>query len=237
MQFIDICSRITHSLLPQDCLLCGNHCGRETVCLGCRHDLPYHASASCPVCAMPSPQAEICGACLKRPPHFDATLPVFEYAFPVDALMQSLKYGGRLIVADLAGEFLAQRVANRLPPDLLIAMPMHHQRLKERGFNQAAEIARTVSRKTGIFLAQDLVVRIKATEPQAGLPLAKRKRNMRNVFACTRNLSGKRVAIVDDVMTSGASLDELAKTLKKSGATWVECWIVARTLRNSATRA
>ena len=84
---------------------------------------------------MPSPHAEICGACIKRSPHFDATLPVFAYAFPVDALLQALKYGGRLIVADLVGQLLARRVAGRTHPDLLIPMPMHPQRLKERGFN------------------------------------------------------------------------------------------------------
>lgn len=150
-------------------------------------------------------------------------------------MMQALKYGGRLNIAELAGEFLTRRVEDRTRPDLLIPMPMHPQRLNERGFNQAAEIARVVSRKTGTPLAQDTVTRIRETEPQASLPLAKRRHNMRNAFSCTRDLSGKRIAMVDDVMTSGSSLEELAKTLKKAGAAEVECWIVARTLRDGAT--
>lgn len=185
---------------------------------------------------MPSPHVEICGACLKQPPRFDATVSCFAYAFPVDAMMQALKYGGRLSIANMSGEFLAARVAGRPLPDLLIPMPMHPHRLKERGFNQAAEIARTVSRITGVPLATEAVIRTRETKPQASLPLANRKRNMRNAFACTQDFSGKRVVILDDVMTSGTSLDELAGTLKKVGAVEVECWTVARTLLNNVAR-
>ena len=173
----------------------------------------------------------MCGACIKQPPRFDATLAAFTYAFPIDALLRTLKYQGQLAIAELAGEFLVQSIAGRSFPDLLVPMPLHPQRLKERGFNQATEIARIVSRRTGIPLASDVALRVRATEPQAGLPLAKRSKNMRGAFACRQDLSEKHIALVDDVMTSGASLNELAKTLKTAGAGRVECWVAARTLR------
>lgn len=233
MQFIDTCTNIVQIMLPQNCLLCGNHCGADALCDGCRDDLPYHTAACCPVCAMPSPNAEICGSCTRHPPHFDATTSVFSYAFPIDALLQGLKYGDRLTIAGLAAKFLARHTGENPLPDLLVPMPMHPARLRQRGFNQAAEIARAVARENGVPLTLDAVARIRETEPQASLPLARRKRNMRKAFTCTGNMSGKRVALLDDVMTSGASLDELAKTLKKAGASRVECWVVARTLRGN----
>lgn len=232
MQFIDICTNFVRTLLPQDCLLCGSACGHQQLCEGCRRDLPVFDSPSCPVCAMPSPHAEICGACIKHPPHFDSTLAVFAYAFPIDALLRTLKYQGQLAIAELAGEFLAQRVGGGPPVDLIIPMPLHALRLKQRGFNQATEIARIVSRRNGIPMAADAALRVRATEPQAGLPMAKRSKNIRGAFACTQDMTGKRIALLDDVMTSGASLNELAKALKAAGAIRVECWVAARTLRN-----
>ena len=230
MQLIDSCANIAHLLLPQDCLLCGIRSVRQQPCPDCRQDLPFHHGDACPVCGIPSPQAEICGNCLKHPPHFDATCAAFIYAFPLDALLRALKYQGRLAIAELAGTLLAQRVASRPRPDLVIPMPLHPQRLRERGFNQASEIARVVARRIAVPLAMDAVLRIRATEPQAGLPLERRGKNIRKAFACTQDLTQKRIAIVDDVMTSGASLNELARTLKAAGAAHVECWVTARTL-------
>jgi ComF family protein len=231
MQFIDICTYLVRTLLPQDCLLCGISCGHQQLCQACLLDLPVHDSPSCPVCAMPSPQAEICGACISHPPHFDATLAALIYAFPVDSLLRSLKYQEQLAIAELTGDLLAQCVGGRSSVDLLVPMPLHPQRLRERGFNQAVEIARVVAHRTGIALAADATIRVRATQPQAALPLASRRKNIRGAFACTQDFSGKRVALLDDVMTSGASLNELAGTLKAAGAAHVECWVAARTLR------
>lgn len=150
----------------------------------------------------------------------------------MDALLRALKYHGRLEIADLAGKYLAQRVTGIAAPDLIVPMPLHPHRLQERGFNQAIEISRTVSRLINVPYAPDGAQRIRMTEPQAGLPLDRRAKNMRNAFASATEVTGKRIAIVDDVMTSGASMHELAKTLKAAGAAAVECWVVARTLRN-----
>lgn len=117
--------------------------------------------------------------------------------------------------------------------DLIMPMPMHRDRLKVRGFNQALELARLISKSTNISLDYSSCQRVKFTPPQASLPLKERIKNIRGAFSCQQNLHGKNIAIIDDVMTSGASLNELAKTLKEAGAAHVECWVIARTLAKS----
>lgn len=232
MQFIDICTNFAHILLPQNCILCGSGCGRQQLCTGCRDDLPFHRTPCCPICAQPSPQAEVCGTCLQHAPYFDATFADFSYSFPADALIRALKYQGQLEIAELLATSLSQRISACTKPDLIIPMPLHASRLKERGFNQATEIARRVARLAGIPFDVDAALRVRATEPQAGLPLEKRKKNLHGAFASARLLTGKNIAVIDDVMTTGTSLDELAKTLKAAGAVRVECWVAARTLKN-----
>lgn len=185
---------------------------------------------ACPVCALPTPKGEVCGQCLKHPPAFDATHAVFTYDFPVDALLKALKYRGVLNVTDIVANEIATLMRQHPPPDLLIPIPLHPQRLQERGFNQSVEIARKLAQQNGYPLSLDSVIRTRHGEPQASLPLKDRAKNVKGVFAATQDLSGKSVWIVDDIMTSGASLNELAKTLKKAGATRVECWLAARTL-------
>jgi len=216
-------------MLPQNCLLCDAHAGKELLCAACRNDLPHHNGPSCPVCAHPSPQQAICGACLKNPPAFDATHAAFIYDFPLDALLKHLKYGGNLVLVDFFAQALLEHLSAH-PPDWLIPMPLHPQRLKHRGFNQSLEIARSLSRLSGIPLLAESVSRTRHSEPQAGLPLAKRAANVRGIFAVSGDFKGKSILLVDDIMTSGASLNELAKTLKKAGAIRVECLVAARTL-------
>ncbi len=232
MQFIDICTNFAQTLLPQACILCGASSGNHAACPACIADLPLHQHSACPVCALPTPQAEICGNCLQHPPFFDATISAFDYAFPADTLLRALKYRGHLQIAELVARCLAQKLIARSTPDLIIPMPLHPRRLQERGFNQAVEIARSLARILKTPLATDIALRVRVTSRQAGLPLNKRKRNIRGAFASAQELSGKRIAVVDDVMTSGASLDELAKTLKAAGAASVECWIAARTQKD-----
>jgi ComF family protein len=168
---------------------------------------------------------------LRRTPAFDATVAAFVYAFPVDELIQSLKYRGRLALAEWAAYALsAALTAPTVRPDLLVAMPLSRARQRERGYNQALEIARLVARQTRVPLLPSAVTRIKDAPPQATLPWKQRAKNIRGAFTCAHDLQGKAVAVVDDVMTTGASLDELARTLKRAGAARVENWVVARTL-------
>lgn len=185
---------------------------------------------ACPRCALPAPGGEICGRCLAQPPSFDRTIAVWRYAPYADHLVRALKYRGELALATLFAEALAMRVASLPQVDTIVPMPLHRTRLAERGFNQALEIARPLARRLRIPIAHRLVRRTRVTADQTDLSPAERARNVRGAFGCERDLAGRRIAVVDDVMTTGATLDELAAALKRAGAEWVESWVVARTV-------
>lgn len=223
----------THPLKPR-CLLCADHNGGELgLCDACCKSLPWHTAQQCPQCGLPTQNANIiCGSCLSSAPHFDATQALFSYDFPVDSLLQHYKYRNQLHLSNTFATLLHRQISatNTKKIDLIIPMPMHHARLKERGFNQALELARIVSDKLQLKLDYTACLRNKLTPPQASLPLKQRIKNIHGVFHCIKNLQGLNIAVVDDVMTTGASLNELAKTLKQAGAAHVECWVIARTL-------
>ena len=225
-RLLNCCARVVRAALPQDCLLCGAASDDAPLCEPCQDELPVLPRA-CPVCAMPSSLGEICGTCLRRPPQFDMTVAAWRYAYPVDRLVQALKFHGRLALASFFADMLAPLVQRA---DMVIPMPLHPSRLTERGFNQAAEIARHLAGRLGTVFAFQCASRIRRTLPQADLPLGERSRNVRGAFACAFELTGARVAVVDDVMTTGATLGELAMVLKRAGAVRVENWVVARTL-------
>jgi ComF family protein len=158
----------------------------------------------------------------------------YTYAFPVDVLVQGLKYQGMLAIAPLLGSAIAGSLGER--PDVIIPIPLSDERLRERGFNQGQEIARHVARISGIPLLPQACRRVRNTLPQATLPWKAREKNIRNAFVCDANFSGKHVAVVDDVMTTGATLNELARNLKKAGAARVTGLIAARTLPGTFKR-
>jgi ComF family protein len=226
---------IARLALPQRCELCVARTAGGLVCYACAGSLP-RISAACPVCALPSARSDICGACLAGPPPFAATVAAFAYAFPVSRMLQRIKYDGRLALAEWAGDALAATVCDTLSrrdgclrPDRIVALPLAATRQRERGFNQAREIAVHVGRGTGLPLAA-LLERVIAGPPQTTLPWALRRRNVRGAFAVTADVRGARIALVDDVMTTGATLAEASRTLVAAGAARVECWVVARTL-------
>ena len=229
--FLRIGARIRHVLLAQDCLLCQAASGERVLCEACERELPSTASA-CPRCALPGSSNALCGACIADPPHYDASCAAFIYAYPVDALIQALKYGGRLALAGLFAHKLRERIEGTAGIDLIVPLPLHPARLAERGFNQAAEITKVLSRLSGIAMDARLVRRVRDTAPQTALPWRERAANMRHAFSCEQDLAGLHIAVVDDVMTTGATLDEFARTLKRSGAARVENWVVARTPRD-----
>jgi ComF family protein len=225
------------TLFMEHCLLCAAVAERY-LCLGCRDSLPYLPSQQCLVCALPLPRPGLCGACLADPPAFDQILAAANYAFPLDALIHSLKYQANLALAPMLAELLKARLDLAAPlerPDFIVPMPLHPVRLRERGFNQALEISRCVSKISGIPTLPTVCSRIKDTSSQTGLPWKEREKNIRNAFVCERDVAGKHVAILDDVMTTGATLNELAKILRKCGAARVSGWVVARTLSTGHT--
>ncbi len=170
----------------------------------------------------------MCGACLSQPPRFDTVHAAFAYAWPLAAVIHHYKYDGNLALAQLLARALATQLGARV--DLIIPMPLAPQRLRSRGFNQALEIARVVSRLTGVALAARACRRVRDGTPQAVLPWSERVKNIRGAFVCDADLSGMRVAVIDDVMTTGATLNELARNLRKAGAIEIQGWMVARTL-------
>jgi len=222
------CLKTMRTVLPQTCLLCAAASARALLCPDCYAALPHLPGTRCATCALPLPDGNVCGACLSHPPRYDSTTAVFAYAFPVDALIQRFKYGGNLAIAPLLTRILGDAIAE--PADLIIPMPLSPQRLRERGFNQSLEIARGVGRMTGIPVAADACRKIVETPPQATLPWKERTKNIRGAFVCDADLKGARVAVVDDVMTSGATVNELARNLRRAGAAHISAWVVARTL-------
>jgi ComF family protein len=176
------------------------------------------------------PQAAVCGRCLARPTVVDRVDAALVYTFPVDGLVQALKYRHHLAVAHCLGHLLATAVRDAPRPDLVVAVPLGRQRLAARGFNQSLEIARVAANTLDVPLAAAACRRVRDTAPQAALPFGERAKNIRGAFVCDLDLTGRRVALVDDVLTTGSSLNECARALKKGGAAEVVGWVAARTL-------
>lgn len=215
------------------CYLCRGE-SRDTLCAACSADLPRLARERCPRCALPMPASALCGRCASDPAAFDATVAAFAYAFPADVLVQGLKFRSELALARLLADALLAELAvaphSAARADLIVPVPLHPLRLRERGYNQSMEIARVIGERLGVPVAADLCERARDTPAQPGLPWKERRENVRGAFSCTRPLDGKAVAVVDDVMTTGATLGEVAATLKKFGATRVVNWVATRTL-------
>lgn len=223
--------KLGNALLPGSCLLCGANSRDELLCPECNADLPGLPPQLCPLCADQTTHGERCGACLKDAPCFDRTIALFHYDFPLDRIIHALKYGHQLAVAPWCSRRLGRRIAaNEL--DLIIPLPLHPQRLIERGFNQSAEIARTLGNDLNIPVDHTNVLRTRPTAPQADLPHKERKKNVRGAFECRTDLSGRRLLLIDDVMTTGATVNECARVLKLHGAASVTVAVIARALRH-----
>jgi ComF family protein len=220
-------------LLPaRACVLCGAPSRHGAWCAPCEAALPALPTAHCPVCALPTPQGAVCGRCLRKHPQFDHAVAAFIYRFPADKLVQALKFGGQLDLANPLADSLAARIAVRA--DCIVPMPLHPARLRQRGHNQSLEIARRLASRLEIPLHPHACARVRDTPPQSALTWKERGKNMRRAFQCSEDFSGKHVAIVDDVMTSGASLNELAIALRRAGAREISAWVAARTVPHGA---
>ena len=223
-------NRVAAHLLPGSCLLCAADSAADLLCPACAADLPQLPAALCPQCGEETTLGERCGACLKDPPAFARTVALFRYEFPVDRLIQALKYGHQLSLAAWFGARLGQ-ILVAADHDLVLPLPLHPSRLRTRGFNQSLEIARPVARALGHPIDPILLTRTRATPPQADLPFTERARNVRGAFECAGDLAGRRILLVDDVMTTGSTLREASRILKLHGAGQITVAIAARALR------
>ncbi|SFG04394.1 comF family protein [Duganella sp. CF458] len=233
------------ALLPCNCVLCGAS-GPGLLCAGCHQQFFSAATLRCPVCANPLPpapqtvQALPCGRCQAERPAFDATVAAAGYALPVDRLVLQLKFARQLALARLFAGLLADAVQragsdSAQRPALLCPVPLGLQRLSERGFNQALEIARPLGKALGIAVHAKLAVRVRDTLAQSSTPHGARHANIAQAFAIPDRVlvEGRHIGVVDDVMSSGQTLQELAATLKRHGAARVTNYVFARTPPNT----
>lgn len=241
------------SLFSFSCVLCDSTItGSEekiSLCPACQNDLPWMQLA-CDRCGVSLNVGfsddknvdvralNVCGACQTNPPSMDYTLSALHYQSPVDYLVTELKFKKKLTIAAILSALLYRRIrgyyqhtAPHLLPDLIIPVPLHKSRLIKRGFNQAVEIAKPIAKQLSIPVAKNIITRVKNTIPQSDLSAVQRNKNIRNSF-CLKDiekLAGvSHVVIVDDVVTTGATCNELAGLLKKVGIKTVEVWAVAR---------
>lgn len=218
------------ALYPPRCALCGQAgVARRDLCPGCLADLPHNPSP-CHRCGIPlSDGARLCGPCNHNPPPFDSSVIPFRYGPPLDYLLQQLKFHQRLHLAPLLGGLLAEAILHqgRPLPELILPVPLHPTRLRERGYNQALELARPVARQLALPVDWHGVARQRQTQAQTSLQGRERRKNLRNAFVVQHELP-RHVALVDDVVTTGATVSELATTLKRSGVERVEIWAIAR---------
>jgi ComF family protein len=222
-------------LWPSRCLLCGG-AGDDGVdlCRDCAAGLPRNELA-CSVCAEPLPATDeatrICGECLLDPPAFDAGFVPFRYAYPLDHLVRGLKFRGELACGRALGQVFARCVLERGEPlpETIVPVPLAPRRYRERGYNQATELALAIRAVTGVSVTTELVIRQRDTPEQAGLDRSARRTNVKGAFTALAPLRARRVAILDDVVTTGSTVRELACVLRQAGAEHIVVWAIART--------
>jgi len=221
---------VVRRALPDCCVLCGGD-ALGYFCFSCRSDLP-RIPDPCGRCDQPvgvpgGPHVH-CAACQLRPPPFRRARSALLYAFPVDTALKSLKFGHALYYVPAFSELLlAEFLLCFQHADALVPVPLHHWRYATRGFNQAIELCKPLSRSAGLPIVRN-VRRIRRTPPQSGLDALARRRNLKNAFAVRGRFSSRRPLIVDDVMTTGETCRQLARTLLEAGADTVDVLTVAR---------
>lgn len=211
--------------LPQSCFFCGDG-SDETVCAPCAGDLPRLEREVCPRCQLPAANGEVCGRCLKKPPQWAHLRALWQYDFPADAAILAAKYGHNFAIMRWAATQLsAWPFAANVT---LIPVPLASMRLQWRGYNQAEVIAREFGKRFALRVDADAMIRTRETEVQQGLDWPGRRRNVRAAFAATRSLAGESVVLVDDVLTTGSTLNELASAAADAGAARVDALVLAR---------
>ncbi|MDH5483675.1 MAG: ComF family protein [Gammaproteobacteria bacterium] len=224
--------RILQRIYPQNCVLCGASSASEAgLCVDCQADLLANPTA-CARCALPLAAASrhlLCGQCLQKGPVFDAAWSPFIYAQPLEWMIHQLKFNGRLLYA----KWLAELACKQLPqldeiPDCILPVPLHPSRLRARGFNQALELARPLARALSLPLDSRHCRRLIHTSPQTGMDAKQRRKNIRGAFSFENPAAYDYVVVFDDVITTGSTVSELARVIKREGVRRVDVWSLAR---------
>ncbi|MET0815324.1 MAG: ComF family protein [Pseudoxanthomonas sp.] len=221
--------KAARSVFSPRCLLCGENgtYGRD-LCRACTDALPWNSSA-CLRCALPLPAPGTCGACLQRPPPLTQTHAVFVYGFPLDRLVPRFKFHNDLPAGRLMSELMVQGCRHLPRPEALVPVPLHATRLRQRGYDQALDLARPLANALQVPLLCDALARARATAPQSELDAGARQRNLRRAFDIRAGASlPEHVVLVDDVMTTGATLEAAARSLRRAGVARVDAWVCAR---------
>ena len=226
-------------VLPGRCLLCGKLTQtRQDICPGCKAGLPLN-DRHCRCCAQPlassAARNSLCGRCQNNAPAFDSCFAAFRYQQELVQLHHNFKFKRKLAAGRLLAELMAEQLSAspRSMPELLVPVPLHAQRLRERGFNQALELSRMLSALLSVELDADSLVRSRHTRAQSSLPRNQRSGNIRNAFRMASPLGCCHVAIVDDVMTTGVTANEIARVLRRAAVGRIEVWVVASTPRGA----
>jgi ComF family protein len=239
---MELARRLLSNLFPSRCILCQQTVLEPAlnqnieVCLSCYQALPHNVNC-CTHCALPLPEDiendVLCGRCIKKRPIFDYSYSLFRYDEEIIKLVHQLKFSEKISYARSIGELLLTTVIDELlpeqgRPECIIPVPLHNRRLRKRGYNQSTEISRVVAKKTGIPIDYDSVTRQRSTLTQTGLKAKERQKNIKGAFKVTTKPEAEHVLIVDDVITTGSTVNELAKVLKRQGMKRVGVLSIAR---------
>ena len=196
-------------------------------------DLPWQGHA-CKVCALPLPETcetTMCAECRLNPPPWQQAQAIFHYQFPIDRLIAAFKYHHQLALTDLFAELMAAGIALDARPTVIVPVPLHPHRLRQRGYDQTLLLARALARLTGIACNATTLKRLRDTPMQKTLDRDARRDNLVDAFVChDPALAGQRILLIDDVLTTGATLSVLSEVLRKAGAESVHALVIARTL-------
>jgi ComF family protein len=227
---IDI-KKIFNRFSASRCLLCLEKISRLGICSNCKKDFPFIKTA-CPTCGTPiSHESSLCGHCLKTTPPFNQTYALFSYEPPIAQFILQLKLNHQLCYAQLFGEWMADFLKDKPKPQMIIPVPLHPQRIRERGYNQSLEIARPIAKNLRIPIELWACRRVRPTKAQAELPETERKSNVKNAFIVETSFQANHVAILDDVVTTGNTVSELARLLKKQSIKRVDIWCIAKAIK------
>jgi ComF family protein len=224
-----IAKLLGRSLLPPHCLMCDQP-GMDDIdlCTACWRELPANTLA-CLRCALPlAAAAHLCAGCIENEPPFERTVAPMQYHGPLSTLVPRLKFHQDLAAGRLLAEIFCRQMPDVDLPDALVPVPLHAKRLRERGFDQALELAKMIARRKSVPLRADLLLRTRHTSAQSYLDAGQRQKNCRNAFSVTDKKMPRHIALIDDVMTTGATVHECAKVLLKAGVKRVDIWVIAR---------